>query len=113
MQAFTTDPTAVAVGRMYLHCVGPFFGFFGAGFALYCAAQGAGRMELPLVGAFGRSTLALGGGLMAVTLGGLFLAVGIGMAVFGLIGLQSLLFRVGFVPRVQDRASRTTASLKA
>lgn len=96
IEAFTTDASAVAAGVDYLRTVGPFFGFFGAGFALYCAAQGTGRMELPIVGALVRSLLVVGGCLIAASLGGIFLAVGAGMAAFGIIGLQSLIFKVGF-----------------
>jgi len=94
--AFTHDPVAITTGCQYLRQAGPFFGFFGAGFALYCAAQGTGRMELPLLGAFVRSTLAIGGGLLAASLGGIFLSVAFGMAMFGLTALPNLLFRIGF-----------------
>ena len=41
---FTDDPRVVAGGAAYLRVVGPTFGFFGFGLALYFAAQGAGRM---------------------------------------------------------------------
>ena len=36
------------VGTHYLRIVGPFYGFFGVGLALYFASQGAGRMNWPL-----------------------------------------------------------------
>lgn len=104
IRAFTQDPAAINAGCEYLRQTGPFFGFFGAGFALYCAAQGTGRMRLPLVGAFVRSVIAIGGGLIAVSLAGVFLSVAIGMAAFGLVGLLNLLFRVGF----DDSPSRKT-----
>jgi putative MATE family efflux protein len=96
ISAFTHNPDAIAAGCDYLHKTGPFFGFFGAGFALYCAAQGTGRMELPLTGAFVRSVIAIGGGLAVASLGGIFLSVAVGMAAFGLIGLPGLLLRIGF-----------------
>lgn len=98
--AFTTDPVALAIGADYLRTTGPFFGFFGLGYALYCAGQGAGRMEWPVAGAVVRAVIAIGGGLLVVHtgggLGGIFLAAGLGMAAFGLIGLCGLLLRVGY-----------------
>jgi hypothetical protein len=70
---FTNDTAAVAAGVAYLRTAGPFFGFFGffgAGFAIYCAAQGVHRIELPVLGAWIRSAIALGGGYLAATFGG-------------------------------------------
>lgn len=94
--AFTRDPAAIMAGVAYLRTTGPFFGFFGAGFALYCVAQGVGRMSLPVIGAFVRSGIAIGGGSLASTLPGIFLSVGLGMVAFGVIGSLTLLFRIGF-----------------
>lgn len=94
--AFTQDPAAIAAGCAYLQQTGPFFGFFGAGFALYCAAQGTGPMGMPLAGAFVRSAIAVGGGMAATSLGGVYFAIAIGMVAFGLAGLPNLIFRLGF-----------------
>lgn len=93
---FTEDPEALAVGTEYLTTVGPFYGFFGAAFVLYCAAQGTGRMMLPVAGALARTTVAATGGALAVQLGGTFLAVGIGMVVFAAFGLTGLVLSVGY-----------------
>ena len=41
---FGDDPAMLAVGTRYLQMVGPLYGFFGFGLALYFAAQGAGRV---------------------------------------------------------------------
>ncbi len=41
---FGSDPGMLAAGTAYLHVVGPCYGFFGAGMALYFASQGAGRL---------------------------------------------------------------------
>ena len=41
---FGDDPAMLATGSLYLRVVGPFYGFFGGGLALYFAAQGAGRL---------------------------------------------------------------------
>jgi Na+-driven multidrug efflux pump len=77
-----------AVGVHYLHIVGPFYGFFGMGLALYFASQGAGKLAWPLTAAMLRVAIATGGGYIAVQaagLTGLFLALGLALAVFGLV----------------------------
>jgi putative MATE family efflux protein len=98
--AFSIDPTVLATGSDYMRTTGPFFGFFGLGYALYCAGQGTGRMEWPVAGAIVRAVISVGGGLLVVHtgggLGGIFLAAGLGMAAFGIISLPSLLWRVGY-----------------
>ena len=43
---FDTDPAMIDAGSQYLRTVGPFYGFFGLGMALYFASQGAGRAHL-------------------------------------------------------------------
>ena len=59
---FTTDPSVLMAGAMYLWIVGPFYGFFGLGLALYFASQGAGRLLWPLIAGFIRLTVAAVGG---------------------------------------------------
>jgi Na+-driven multidrug efflux pump len=88
LSLFSDDPTMNAVGAHYLHVVGPFYGFFGMGLALYFASQGAGRLGWPLLAAVLRMALATGGGWLAVQafgLTGLFLALGLALAAFGLL----------------------------
>src|SRR5882757_823081 len=98
--AFSSDPIVLATGADYLRTAGPFFGFFGLGYALYCAGQGTGRMEWPVAGALVRAVIAVGGGLLVIHagggLGGIFLAAGLGMAAFGLLSLPSLVWKVGY-----------------
>ena len=98
--AFSSDPIVLATGADYLRTVGPFFGFFGLGYALYCTGQGTGRMEWPVAGALVRAVIAVGGGLLVIHagagLGGIFLAAGLGMAAFGLLSLPSLVWQVGY-----------------
>lgn len=67
---FGSDPTMIATGTLYLRIVGPAYGFFGGGLALYFAAQGAGRMAWAMWAAVARVILAAGGGWLAVTLWG-------------------------------------------
>ena len=45
---FDRDPAMIAAGSAYLRIVGPFYGFFGLGMALYFASQGAGALKWPL-----------------------------------------------------------------
>lgn len=70
MNIFTHDPVAIAAGSAYLRIVGPFYGFFGLGLSLYFASQGAGRLGWPIVGGLLRLFIAVGGGALAIRLGG-------------------------------------------
>jgi putative MATE family efflux protein len=85
---FTTDPQVQAFGATYLTIVGPAYGFFGLGLALYFASQGAGRLAWPLTAGFVRLTLAAAGGwLTGYGLGwglpGIFAAMALALVVFG------------------------------
>jgi len=85
---FTTDPQVHAVGTTYLMIVGPAYGFFGLGLALYFASQGAGRLAWPLTAGFARLTLAAAGGWVAGYafgwgLPGIFTAMALALVVFG------------------------------
>ena len=88
--AFTQDPAVVAVATRALGFIGPAFGGFGLGMALYFASMGAGRMRGPCLGALFRIGLAVGGGwVLANVLGmgidGQFLGVALGITAYGLI----------------------------
>src|SRR3989475_217415 len=63
---FTRAPAVVAAGSAYLRVVGPSYGFFGLGLALYFASQGAGRVVWPLVAGFMWLVLAAVGGSLAI-----------------------------------------------
>jgi Na+-driven multidrug efflux pump len=85
---FTTDPQVQAVGATYLMIVGPAYGFFGLGLALYFASQGAGRLAWPLTAGFARLTVAGAGGWLAAHafdwgLPGIFAAMTLALIVFG------------------------------
>lgn len=94
LHLFDQDGGMLAVGALYLRLVGPFYGLFGVGLALYFAAQGAGQVGWPLVAGLLRVTVALGGGLLALHLGygleGLFLALGAGLATLAFINAGAL-----------------------
>jgi MATE family, multidrug efflux pump len=84
---FTTDPRVQAVGATYLLVVGPAYGFFGLGLALYFASQGAGRLAWPLTAGFARLTIAAAGGWLAGYafgwgLTGIFAAMAFALVVF-------------------------------
>lgn len=100
LSAFTEDAEALAAGAAYLQTVGPFFGLFGVGYALYCAGQGVGYMAWPIGAAVLRAVVAVGGGMLTLQLGGglegLFVATAAGMAVFGLCGLPGLIRQDGY-----------------
>jgi Na+-driven multidrug efflux pump len=85
---FSGDPRVIAAGSTYLRMVGPAYGFFGLGLALYFASQGAGRLFWPLFAGFLRMLVALGGGWIALrttgSLGWLFAAIAAGLVLQGL-----------------------------
>lgn len=62
---FSTHPEVLSVGTTYLQLVGPAYGCFGLGLALYFASQGAGRLLWPLVAGVVRLVVAAGGGWVA------------------------------------------------
>jgi MATE family, multidrug efflux pump len=86
---FSADPRMLATGAQYLRIVGPAYGFFGLGLALYFASQGAGRLAWPLLAGLVRLVIALGGGWVALrltgSLAGLFAALALALATYGAI----------------------------
>ncbi|HZT51149.1 MAG TPA: MATE family efflux transporter, partial [Stellaceae bacterium] len=89
LRLFDGDPAMLDAGTRYLHAVGPIYGFFGVGMALYFASQGAGRLLWPLLANFLRLTLAAGGGWLGLRAGGgvtpIFIALGVALAAFGIV----------------------------
>lgn len=88
MGLFTTDASVLAAGGIYLRIVGPFYGFFGLGLALYFASQGAGRLLWPLVAGFLRMTVAVVGGYvvtrsLGLDLPALFAVMALALVCFG------------------------------
>lgn len=96
LSLFGSDPAMIETGSRYLQLVGPFYGFLGAGMALYFASQGAARVGWPLVAGLLRVIVSIGGGWLATHLGsgidGVFLALGIGLAVMGLVNIAAIAF---------------------
>ncbi|RAI44037.1 MATE family efflux transporter [Rhodoplanes roseus] len=91
---FSTDPAMLEAGATYLRIVGPTYGFFGLGMALYFASQGAGRLVWPLCAGALRVVVALGGGWAAFSLGGslasVFAALAGGLVLFGVVLLVAV-----------------------
>jgi len=89
------------LGAEYLHRVGPFFGFFGLGYVLYCVGQGTGRMGASVLAGLVRAAIAVLGGLLVGLAKGrrhmeFVVAVALGMVAFGLFALPPLISRSGF-----------------
>jgi putative MATE family efflux protein len=94
LELFGANEQLLQTGSSCLHIIGPFYGFFGLGFSLYFAAQGAARLMWPLGAGALRLALYAGVGTMALHMSGslsLFFAIGAGaMVVYGAINLWSV-----------------------
>lgn len=94
LSLFGSDPIMLEAGTRYLHAVGPCYGFFGLGMALYFASQGAGKLLWPLLANFARLLIAAGGGWLTLRWSGqmtpMFIAQGAALAAFGLINAASI-----------------------
>jgi putative MATE family efflux protein len=99
---FDTDPAMLDAGSRYLHAVGPFYGLFGLGMALYFASQGAGRVVWTLVANLTRLTIAAAGGWFALqstgNLSHVFLALSVALTAFGLINAAAVAGGAWFGP---------------
>ncbi|MDB5796372.1 MAG: norM [Paucimonas sp.] len=87
---FTKDAAVVAIAARALSFIGPAFGCFGMGMAMYFAAMGAGRLKWPIFGSLARLLVAVGGGWLLAQVAGMgmdgyFLAVAIGLVCLGLL----------------------------
>lgn len=94
-RAFTGDAAVVAVATQALGIIGPAYGGFGLGMALYFASQGTGRMAWPLAGALSRFGIAVGGGwllahVFGMGLDGTFLGVALGITAYGAVIASSV-----------------------
>jgi Na+-driven multidrug efflux pump len=99
---FDTDPAMLEAGSAYLRTVGPFYGLFGMGMALYFASQGAGRLKWPLLANMTRLLIAAGGGWLALRATGdltnIFIAQSVALAAFGLINAAAVAAGAWFGP---------------
>ena len=99
---FDTDPEMLEAGSQYLRTVGPFYGLFGLGMALYFASQGAGRLKWPLLANLTRLVIAAGGGWLALRATGdlthVFIAQSVALAAFGVINAAAIAAGAWFGP---------------
>jgi putative MATE family efflux protein len=100
LSLFGDAPTMLDAGSRYLRLVGPVYGLFGLGMALYFASQGAGRLLWPLLANLARLLIAAGGGWLALrwtgSLTGVFVALAVALAAFGLINAAAVAAGVWF-----------------
>jgi putative MATE family efflux protein len=118
LSLFDTDPAMIDAGSRYLHAVGPAYGLFGLGMALYFASQGAGRLLWPLLANMARLVIAAGGGLLALRYTGnltdVFMALAVALAAFGLINAAAVAGGVWFKGNDERRLAmaRSQESIK-
>jgi putative MATE family efflux protein len=94
LSLFGTDAAMIDAGSRYLHIVGPVYGLFGLGMALYFASQGAGRLLWPFLANLARLIIAACGGWLALSwtgdATGVFIAMAAALAAFGLINAAAV-----------------------
>lgn len=87
LSLFDKSPAMLASGSTYLRMVGPFYGLYGLGTALFFASIGAGRVIWPLIAGVSRMLVAVIGGFVLLKWTGriddIFLALSAGLVVFG------------------------------
>jgi putative MATE family efflux protein len=95
MGLFTEDAEIIRIGVSYLRIVGPIYGLYGFGMALYFASQGMGRVLLTVL-ANGARLLASAGGVLGALYWldagatGFFIAVAAGFAGYGALTAAAL-----------------------
>ena len=94
LSLFDTAPAMLDAGTRYLRMVGPAYGLFGLGMALYFASQGAGRLLWPFLANMARLLIAALGGYLALRWTGdltaVFIALSVALATFGLINAAAV-----------------------
>jgi Na+-driven multidrug efflux pump len=94
LSLFDTAPAMLDAGARYLRVVGPAYGLFGLGMALYFASQGAGRLLWPFLANMARLLIAALGGWLALRWTGdltaVFIALSVALATFGLINAAAV-----------------------
>lgn len=104
----------IAAGSAYLRAVGPFYGFFGLGLALYFGSQGAGRLLWPLCAGLLRLLVAVSGAWLMLRwtgeLGHMFLTLGLGLAAYGLVNAAAIKAGAWFPRARKTRISVSTSA---
>jgi putative MATE family efflux protein len=113
---FGDDPGMIAAGSAYLRSVGPFYGFFGLGLALYFSSQGAGRLLWPLCAGLLRVVVAVSGAWLTLRwtgeLGYMFLSLGVALAIYGLVNAAAVKAGAWF-PQLKQAPSIAGAPLRS
>jgi putative MATE family efflux protein len=113
LSLFGDDPEMLAAGSAYLRSVGPFYGFFGLGLALYFSSQGAGRLLWPLYAGLFRLMVAVCGAWLMLKWTGqlsyMFVALGLGLAAYGLINAAAVASGVWFAGSERKPLSGATS----
>ena len=114
LSLFGSDPAMLETGTLYLHIVGPAYGFFGGGLALYFASQGAGRMGWPVAAAVLRVLIAAGGGWLAVKYFGgstpLFIVIAAALVIYGFANVAAVASGAWFKERKAAVKAATVAA---
>jgi putative MATE family efflux protein len=107
LSLFGSDPAMLEAGSLYLRWVGPSYGFFGFGLALYFASQGAGRLGWPLLANVVRLLVAGLGGWLALRAGGgigwVFGAQAVALVLYGLLNAYAVAGGAWFGPLGRPR----------
>jgi putative MATE family efflux protein len=102
LSLFGSDAAMLDSGSRYLRAVGPCYGLFGLGLALYFASVGAGRLLWPLLANLMRLAIVAVGSWLALgwsdDLSHVFLALSAALAVFGLMNAAAVAGGVWFGP---------------
>jgi MATE family, multidrug efflux pump len=113
---FGDDPGMIAAGSAYLRTVGPFYGFFGLGLALYFSSQGAGRLWWPLCAGLLRLLVAVSGAWLMLhwtdEIGYMFLSLGLGLVAYGLVNAAAVKAGTWF-PRPKQRLFSAATSARS
>jgi putative MATE family efflux protein len=100
LSLFGTEPEMIDAGSRYLQAVGPVYGLFGLGMALYFASQGAGRLLWTFLANMARLLIAAVGGYVALRLTGnltaVFITLAVALSAFGLINAAAVASGVWF-----------------
>jgi putative MATE family efflux protein len=96
MRLFSADVQIIGFGVSYLRTVGPFYGFYGLGMALYFAAQGLGQPVVTVAANGLRLAVSAGAALIAVYVlqaGAIavFMSIALGFVVYGGLNVLALL----------------------
>jgi putative MATE family efflux protein len=110
LSLFDTHPDMLDAGSRYLRTVGPVYGLFGLGMALYFASQGAGRLLWPFTANMMRLIIAVCGGFIALhyfgNLTDIFIALAVALAAFGLINAAAVAAGVWFDKPIAGASGR-------